>query len=180
MSVTVNILGLEVNLLAQLIDLFALVSLIFSYRGDRRKYLLFYSCASVFFCAEFYVLGVISNVFCNLLTIVRNMIVLYCIKKGTEPPKMMGILFMIPVLVIGVYYAILGDIVNVIPTVLTMGITYVSVQKNLAVLKIGSTLIELGFMIFNLFVGAYLGAGRQIFVVTTCIIAVVKYFRERN
>ena len=173
----IEILGVEVNLLAQIIDLLAVAILILSYQGGRRKYLLFSSLASAFFCAESVVLFAYPNVVCNLVTIVRNLSILYCDKRKIKFPVYAVILTLIPIIAVGIYMFLLGDYMSVLPSIAALLFTYISLQKNIYMLKIGALIAELCYLVYNFYIGAYVGVIRQVVVVGSVIVALVNVIK---
>ena len=95
---TFTVFGLEINILAQVFDIIALVLTVISYQGSKAKYLVFYSAATVFFSAEAFVLGAYTGVICNTVSIIRNMTILFYLKQGRELPKLLVWIFMIRIL----------------------------------------------------------------------------------
>lgn len=178
-SKTVQILGVEVNLAAQAVGAVALVMIAFCYFGkNKRRYLIFATLAAVCFAAESLILGAYSNVLCNGLTILRNIALLLLLRRGKTLPKTVTVLIAAAFLGFGVYYGIRGEWREILPPLFGIAVTYLTVQKNLGLLKIGSIFVEIGFLIFNFWIGAYVGVVRQIFVLTVCIIACITYYRQ--
>ena len=173
----VEILGVEVNLLAQIIDLLAVAILILSYQGGRRKYLLFSSLASAFFCAESVVLFAYPNVVCNSVTIIRNLSIAYCDKKGRKFPNYGIVLILIPIVAVGIYSLVLGDYMSLLPSSAALIFTYISLQKNIYMLKIGALIAELCYLVYNFYIGAYVGVIRQVVVVGSVIVALVNVIK---
>ncbi len=174
---TVIIFGAEVNILAQIIDLMAVFILILSYQGGKRKYLLLSSVSSVFFCAESLVLSAYSNVVCNIVTIIRNLAIAYCDKKKIKFPLFAIILSVVPIAALFVYMIILGDFLSALPPVIALIFTYISLQKNIYILKIGALIAECGYLVYNFYIGAYVGGIRQIIVVTSVVVALVNLIK---
>lgn len=176
----IEILGTEVNLLAQIIDLCAVAILILSYQGGKRKYLLFSSLASVFFCAESVVLLAYPNVVCNLVTIVRNLSISYCDKRKIKFPVYAVILTLIPIIAIGIYMFLLGDYMSVLPSIAALLFTYISLQKNIYILKIGAFIAECCYLVYNFYIGAYVGVIRQAVVLVSLVIAFINVIKLKK
>lgn len=172
----IELFGFEIDLLAQLIDVFALIFIVISHQGKKSNYLIFYSIAAVFFAIEAYVLGAYSNVVCNSISIVRNLTVLYFLKKGKELPKAIGCLFSVPFFAMLVFYVIKLDFVSAAPALLCLAVSIATVCKNAGVLKTVSVFTEAGFMVYSFFIGAYIGVLRQVFAASSAAVGLIRYY----
>ena len=172
---TVEILGLKVNLLAQFFGLLFLIFLVICYQKDKKGFLIYLSIAYVFCAVESALLYAYTNVACAVLCIIRNVAVLLYLRKGKELPKVLTAVFIIGILAIGVWAVFTGNWYDILPPALVMAHTLLTIQPKVFLLKTGSIFVEAGYLVFNLFIGSYIGVVRQIFAVSAAVIGVIKY-----
>ena len=172
----VSILGTDVNLLAQFWGFIMLIFIIISYQVHDTKYFIYMSIAFAFCALESLTLGSISNFICCLVSICRNIAVLYYRKKNADVPNLVTVALIVPVIIIAIWVVWVGSPWHqLMPPILAMSLTLLAVQKSIFWLKFGSIFIELGFLIFDIFIGAYVGVLRQGIVVTSVIVGLVRY-----
>ena len=173
---TVTIFNTEVNLLAQLFGFIMLIFIVISYNVHDNKYFVFMTFA-FFFCAlESITLGSITNFICCLVSIFRSLSVLHYRKHDRDIPKWLPIALILPIFTIGVWAAVTDNPwYQLMPPVLIIALTILTLQKSIFVLKTGSIFIESGLMVFNFFIGAYVGVIRQLIAVISVIIGLIRY-----
>lgn len=175
----VTIFGIEVNLLAQLFGFIMLIFIVMSYNVHDNKYFI-YMTVAFFFCAlESITLGSITNFICCLVSIARSLSVLYYRKRDMDIPKWLPIILILPIFSIGVW-AVVTECpwYQLMPPVLIITLTILTIQKSMFVLKTGSIFIESGLMVFNFFIGAYVGVIRQLIAVISVIVGLIRYSRS--
>lgn len=172
----VSIFGADVNLLAQFWGFIMLIFIIISYQVHDTKYFIYMSVAFAFCALESLTLGSVSNFICCLVSICRNIAVLYYRKQNTDVPNAVTALLIIPVVIIGIWVIFTGNPWHqLMPPILAISLTLLAVQKSIFWLKFGSIFIELGFLIFDIFIGAYVGVIRQGIVVVSVVIGLIRY-----
>lgn len=174
---TVTIFNTEVNLLAQFFGFIMLIFVIISYQMKDNKYYIYMSVAFALCALESITLGSVSNFICCLVSICRNLAVLHFRKLDREVPKWVTIALILPIAATGVYAAINWPWYQLMPPILIITLTLLAVQRSIFVLKFGSIFIELGLLVFNLFIGAYVGVLRQAIATASVIIGLVSYVR---
>lgn len=177
---TFTVFGLEINILAQVFDIIALMLTVISYQGSKAKYLVFYSAATVLFSAEAFVLGAYTGVICNTVSIIRNMTILFYLKKDRELPKLLVWIFMIPFAIIAVIYVIKLDIVSAAPAAFCLTMSIATACKSEGTLKTASVFVESGYAVYSFAIGAYVGVIRQIFAVGSAIVGTVRYYKGKQ
>ena len=174
----VTVLGIEINILAQIFGIFMLIFLVLSYQKGRKGYLIYLSIA-YFFCAiESFILLAYSNVVCCVVSTIRNLTVLSYMKKGKEVPVKWTLLFLIPIVAVGIWSLVVSPWYNIFPPMLVIIHTFLTVQPKVMVLKVGCVFVELGYLIFDIFIGAYIGVIRQIFTIISVITGIIKTKKE--
>lgn len=175
----VTIFGIEVNLLAQFFGFIMLIFIVMSYNVHDNKYFI-YMTVAFFFCAlESITLGSITNFICCLVSIARSLSVLYYRKRDMDIPKWLPIILILPIFSIGVWAVVTKcPWYQLMPPVLIITLTILTIQKSMFVLKTGSIFIESGLMVFNFFIGAYVGVIRQLIAVISVIVGLIRYSRS--
>lgn len=173
---TLTIFNTEVNLLAQLFGLIMLIFIVMSYNVHDNKYFV-YMTVAFFFCAlESITLGSITNFICCLVSIARSLSVLHYRKHNLDIPKWLPVVLILPIFAIGVWAAVTKcPWYQLMPPILIITLTILTMQKSMFVLKSGSIFIESGLMVFNFFIGAYVGVIRQLIAVISVIVGLVRY-----
>lgn len=181
LKTTITVLGTEVNVAAQIADLFAFAFLGIAYLcKDKEKYLIFASCAALVFCLESTILAAYTNVICNAFTMIRNVILMLLMRTGKRPKRTLSILFGTAFSAVGVYSIATGNYIGVLPPLFGLTLTVLTTQNHLGILKVGCTFVEIGFLFFNYLIGAYVGVLRQLVIITSCVIGSVAYYRGLN
>ena len=173
----VTIFNTEVNLLAQFFGFIMLIFVIISYQMKDNKYYVYMSVAFALCALESITLGSVSNFICCLVSICRNMTVLYFRRRDRDVPNWATVALILPIAATGVYAALHWPWYQLMPPILIITLTLLAVQRSIFVLKFGSIFIELGLLVFNLFIGAYVGVLRQAIATTSVVVGLVSYIR---
>ncbi len=174
----VTLFGVEVNLLAQLFGLIMLIFIVISYNVHDNKYFIFMTVAFSFCALESITLGSITNFICCLVSIARSLSVLYYRKRDLDIPKWLPVVLIVPIFAIGVWAVVTDNPwYQLMPPVLIITLTILTMQKSMFILKTGSIFIEAGLMVFNFFIGAYVGVIRQAIAVISVIVGLIRYHR---
>lgn len=174
----VEILGMTVNVPAQICGLIGLVIIVAAYQMNKRKLVIWQLAGYVFCLAEaLFVLGWIGVVV-TAGAMVRNVFMIYYrYRHDSEVPQwvttaMVALIWAgcIPFYITG----IAGAWFDYFPPVLLTVSTVCAVNKNFYVLKAGAFVHESGYIVYHLSVGAYLGIVRQIVLSAGVVISVVR------
>lgn len=168
------------NYPAQISGIFAAVFLIIAYfKPKKLEYLLWSYGSFVFFIIESIFLFVfsdqntISNIICNIVCALRNTIMLvFLLKFKKETPWWTGL---VTIVILGmVSLPFLKEWYTYIPLTITSIFTISLLFKNYYVGKIGSIILEGGYLLYCFIVGAYSGIIRQSILLVFIIVSIIK------
>ena len=173
----IGLFGLTVNLPAQIVGLIGLIMIAVSYQFAKVRYLVWSTAAMAFFLAESCILyadsDTVTGIVINATAIVRNIaMIFWALKKGRELPPVLAAAFLAPMWAVCAFY--FGAWYTYLPPVLQTVYTFCAVSKNYFVLKTGALILESGIFFYNASVGAYIGAVRQIVLVTSVVASIVR------
>ncbi len=177
---TVTILGLEVNVLAQVFGFFMMIFLIMSYQFKGEKLLVFMAIAYVFCLGEAITLHAVSNIVCTSVSIIRNLVIVWYMRKDKKVPTFITIVMLLPIVAVLIYSIVQLPWYECLPPIFVITFSILASTNNNAVIKIGSVFLESGYLVFDLFIGAYVGVIRQVIAVVAVIVGVIRYFKVRD
>ena len=177
---TIELFGLEVDLLAQVFGFLGLLAMCISFFcKDKKGYAGVMVFAHLLFAAEAFTLGGYSNVVTNSTGALRNgTVFVFLQKKKKDPPGWSMLLF--AAVAVGGAAFFLDGVLSVIPVACFLFQCAYLASKNFLFLKFGSLAVEGTMCVYNVFMGAYVGAIRQIVACSVLIVSIVNYFKEKE
>ena len=163
-------------LIAQLIGAVAFIILIFSFQKDDAKKLFRYQIASsLFFSIQYLLLNAMSGFFINIVGLFRNYVFSKCDKK--VPFIWIFIVIFIMLLIILVSFDGLHSILPIIAGIIyTIALGY----KNLKFIRIAEIISCILFIIYNIYVYAFVGIVSSIIELAFGLIAVYRFDIKRD
>ena len=174
---TVIIWGVEVNIVAQIFGFLMMLFLIASYQFKGVKLLLLMAVAYCFCFLEAFFLGVISNMICAFVSIVRNVILAWLFSKDKKSPVWLTAVLLMPIIAVLIYSIMFSPWYESMPPILVITFSVVASFKNEKLLKGACIGIESGYLIFDIFIGAYVGVIRQVISVISAIFGFIRYVK---
>lgn len=177
---TVTILGLEVNILAQIFGFFMMIFLIMCYQFKGEKLLIFMAIAYAFCLGEAITLNAVSNIVCTSVSIIRNVVIVLYMRKDKKVPLWLTLLMLMPIIAVLVYSLVALPWYECLPPIFVITFSIFAAINNTALIKVGSIFLESGYLIFDIFIGAYVGVIRQAIAVTATIVGSVRYLKGKD
>ena len=160
-------------ILAQIFGLLGALSMLLSlWQNTRNKVLSLLILDSLFYFIQYILLGAFSGAFTNIIGIIRTIMF-----KGKDKYKLLqSKLFLTIIIIIYITVGIItyDGITSIFPIVASILYSVVLWQDNVKNIRIGTSLMILSWIIYNLCVGAYVGALIEGILFISSIIAIVK------
>ncbi len=159
------------NIYAQVIGFFAILTWVLSIRKSKKKDLIFLQIISnALYGIEYTLLGGISAACMNFLSTLRCAIYYKNEKLKKETPKYVVLVFMIVMIILGVitYDGLLG----IIPIVITCLYAYSLWQPKMKLLYIIIIFAALLWIVYNYFIGAYMSLIGNVFEIIFAFISI--------
>ncbi len=180
----ITLLGQEINVLAQIFGLFGLIFIVWSYQLKRSSFYIMQSVGYLFCLAEGAVCAAFVGMVVTAASIIRNLLMIYWLKKYEKELPLFITLILLGVMVLGCLpFYITGNSVawyDFIPVVSVSVATLTAIHKNYFVLKGGALAHECAYLFYQLNVGAYVGVIRQIILAVGIIISIVRMACAKN
>ena len=164
---------MNIFLVAQFLGVLSMISMMLSSWQLKRKKILFYLIFDNIFCfIQYILLGAYNGAFTNVIGVFRTIVFT---KKGTTKfYKTNNILYIILTL-----YAIVGiltykSILGLFPTIASLFYAIVLWQEKSKNIRIGTSIMLFMWLLYNIFVGAYIGAICEGVMLISSIGAIIK------
>lgn len=169
--------GMQINLLAQSIELVILILLCTAYQFPRRKFLCFMLATTLLAVADGAILGGWTQVIRNGVSFIRTLTLIFLfIDKKREMPYWLIGCFCLAVIIpsaffINVWWAIF-------PIICSVTFAIVTCQKNMVIQKIGACFVEIINAVYCAFLGAYIGSLTSLILTVFIIISLIKLLKK--
>lgn len=162
------------NIVAQVIGLFAILSYTISpQQKNKKRVLIFNLISSILYSLQYLLLNAFSAVITNTVGAVKNYIFYLYEKNKKDVPKNLFWIFMLIILALGMFTY--NNIYSLIPILTSVLSLYAVWQNNLKVFRVIVIISSISWIIYNLIVGAYIGIIGNIFQLVSAIIAIVRF-----
>jgi len=162
------------NLLAQFFGLLALCSIVTAMQiKDKNRSLVAIGLANLFFAINFLLLEAYSGSVVCFLAVIQAIVFYTYNKKGKEIPKYIVALFVIAILIAGVYSY--SNIYSIFPLIASMLNIFGMYTKNMKVFRIINLVISMSWIIYDIVSGAYTSLLSHLISLTSVIIAIIRY-----
>ena len=165
-----TIFGTSINWLAQLFDIIGFLIFVVAYQQKKNTFVMVSILAYIFFILESVSILLIDNInaFANIIGtasgIVRNLImIIYAVKKNEEMPMWIALVLLGATLGLNIFF--FDAWYSYIPCIALIICSLTAIQKNYYILKVGATINEAAFIVYNYAVGGYAGVVREIILV---------------
>ena len=168
--------GFKMDIAAQIFGLGAMVSLFLIYQQKSRKKLIFCKlCADVFWSLHYLCLGAYGGIVPNSVGILREIVFMQRDKKKWADKVYIPIFFILLNWSIGALT--FKQPINIIPIVASTFVTVSLWLRRPKLTKIISIPVSVAFLIYDIFVGSYIGVINESIAITSIII---NFIKERN
>lgn len=162
------------NILAQFFGILGLVFLVISIQNNNKNFvLLFQIFANVFYGLQYIVLNSISAGLMSFISLFRCIAYYIYSKNNSKIPKCVLILFLI--MIISVLFFTYNGLFSIIPIFATVLYTYGTWCDNLKVFRYIALIVAILWIIFNLYVGAYVAFIGSIFELLSGLLAIYRF-----
>lgn len=159
--------------LAQIFGLLGAISMLLSsWQKTRNKVLTFLILDSIFYLIEYIILGALSGAFINVVSIIRTIIFKYKDKNKIFQSNIILLLILLLYILVGVFTY--NGLISIFPVVASILYAIVLWQDNVKKIRLGSAIMILSFLIYNIAVGAYLSILVELVLLISSITAIIK------
>ena len=166
------------NILAQIAGGIVLILTVISVQfKTKEKILVFQIIANIFVAIQYFLLNALTGGVVAIINTIRCVIFYYYKKKDKKP----SILFLSIFIIVAIISGILTwqNEYSIIPIIAAIVFTYGLWQDNVKITKICTAITSGNWIVYNLIVGAYVGAIQSIAECISAIIAIFRYKKER-
>jgi len=159
--------------LAQVFGLLgALSMLLSSWQKTRNRVLSFLIFDSLFYFVQYILLGALSGAFTNIIGLIRTILFRYKENNKFLQNKLILYIIILMYLIIGIYTY--DGLISIFPVIVSILYSIVLWQNNVKKIRIGTSLMLLSWLIYNISVSAYIGAIVEAVLFISSIIAIIK------
>lgn len=163
---------MSITLLAQIFGLLGALSLILSsWQTERKKALLYISLDSFFYILQYALLGAFSGLYSNMVSFFRT-IIFYHKDKNKSYQKIIVIFVILAYIFVGIYTY--DSLVSIFPVVVSILYTIALWQDDVKIIRYSTMVLVLGWLIYNLSVGAYASSLIEFVILLSSIISIIK------
>ena len=167
------------NIVAQMFGLGAMVSLFFIYQqADRKKLIISKLCADICWSIHYLCLGAYGGIVPNAVGIFRELTFIQRDKKKWASRTYIPIIFILINWGIGVFT--FSSPINVLPIVASTLVTISLWLRKPKLTKIISIPVSLTFLIYDIFVGSYIGILNEGVAIASIIINFIRERKQNN
>ena len=161
------------NLWAQIIGIFAIIaSAISPHFKTKHKVLIFHVISSLLHALEYLLLQGYSAVATNIIDAFWDFVYAKYAKDKKKTPKKYLVIYTIIILITGIFA--FTNIISILPIILSIISAYAKWQDNLSLYRIIAVFLTLGWLIYNLCVGAYVGVIGNVFQLSSLVLAIYR------
>jgi len=159
--------------LAQVFGLLgALSMLLSSWQKTRNRVLSFLIFDSLFYFVQYILLGALSGAFTNIIGLIRTILFRYKENNKFLQNKLILYIIILMYLIIGIYTY--DGLISIFPVIVSILYSIVLWQNNVKKIRIGTSLMLLSWLIYNISVSAYIGAIVEAVLFISSIIEIIK------
>lgn len=170
-------MNFSINIAAQIVGAMGIIVWVLGIRQTKmKKIALFQMIANGLYGIEYLILTAFSAAGMNGLSFIRCFITYEYVKRKKNPPKYILIIFSFLVLLVGV--VAYNGIVTIIPIVITLTYVYSIWQQNVKVTYILILATACLWIVYNIYVGSYVGVIGNIFEIVFSAKSIKNYNEE--
>jgi hypothetical protein len=167
------------EIVAQFFGIGAMVSLFFIYQQSSRKKLIISKlCADVCWCIHYFCLGAYGGIVPNFVGIFRELVFVHRDSKKWANNTAIPIVFILINWGIGIFT--FKSPINILPIAASTFVTISLWLRDPKLIKIISIPVSLTFLIYDIFVGSYIGMLNESIAIISIIISFIKERKREN
>lgn len=160
-------------ILAQIFGLLGSLSMLLSsWQKTRKKVLSLLIFDSLFYFIQYLLLGALTGAFTNVIGLLRTIIFKYKDKYKLFQNKLILYLIIIIYIIVGIFTY--STPISIFPVVTSILYSVVLWQDNVKYIRIGTSIMILSWIIYNISVGAYVGAVVETILFISSVTAIIK------
>lgn len=165
--------------LAQIFGFLGAISMLLSsWQKTKEKVLTFLILDSLFYFIQYLLLGALSGAFTNIIGLIRTILFKY--KDNNKYLKNNIILYTIMIIYLVIGIITYKGLISTFPVIVSILYSVLLWQDNVKKIRIGTSIMILSWLIYNISVGAYIGAIVETILLISSIIAIIKIDILRN
>jgi len=165
------------NLIAQLFGLGAMISLFSIYQqSDRKKLIICKLCADVCWVVHYFILGAYGGIVPNFVGIFRELVFMQRDKKKWASLPIVPVVFIIINWCIG--FSTFASPINILPIAASTFVTISLWLRKPRLTKLISVPVSLTFLIYDIFVGSWIGVINESIAISSIIISFIRDRRK--
>lgn len=171
-----NMISVE-YIVSQVFVIFAVLTFGFSYlTKDKKKIMILVTMTSLFYGVEYFLLGALSGVAVNIISIIRN--VWFYINAKNNKKNSVWILIILSALLVILGIITYTNIFSIIPIVATIMFTYSVWQDNNKVYKYMAVPMSIMWIVYNFICGSILGVIAESVILIFEIVGIMRYEKQ--
>lgn len=164
---------MDTFIIAQIFGLLGAISMLLSsWQKTRKKVLALITIDSIFYFIQYILLGALSGALSNIIGIIRT--TLFMSKEKYKILQKDAILYLIITLYIIIGIFSYNGIISTFPVIVSILYSIILWHDNVKTIRIGSAIMILSWVIYNIGVGAYVGALIETILFISSLLAVIK------
>lgn len=160
-------------ILAQIFGLLGAISLLLSsWQKTKDKVLTFLILDSIFYSMQYLLLGALSGTFTNIVGIIRAILFKYKDKNKILQNNIMLYIIILIYIVIGIITY--NDVISLFPIIASIFYSALIWQNKVNKIRIGNCIMNILWIVYNIYVSAYIGAIMESVILLSSIVAIIK------
>lgn len=160
-------------ILAQIFGLLGAVSMLLSsWQKTKDKVLTFLILDSLFYFVQYILLGALSGAFTNIIGLIRTILFKYKDKNKILQNNIILYIVMLGYIIIGIITY--KGIISLFPVIIGILYSMLLWQNNVKKIRIGTSVMILSWLIYNISVSAYMAALVEVVLLISSIGAIIK------
>lgn len=165
---------MDTFIIAQIFGLLgALSMLLSSWQKTRKRVLVLITLDSIFYFIQYLLLGALSGALSNIIGIIRTTIFMNKEKNKLLQKDITLYLIITLYIIIGIFSY--DGIISMFPVIVSILYSVILWQDNIKTIRIGTVIMILSWVIYNISVGAYVGALIETILFISSLLAVIKF-----
>lgn len=162
------------EIIAQILSLLGLICYVISLQKNNRKTILqLHVVAYILYATQYFLLNSLGAAFMDIAALSSSLLFYYDNKNKRETPLYMLMLFIILIGVTGIFTV--KDLNSSIPIIMSIIFIYSIWQNDISLLRTVSLIKSCAYIVFNLVIGAYVGAAGNVIIIISSIIAIIRF-----
>lgn len=161
------------NIAAQIVGVFGIIVFaITPHQKTKSKILVCQLISSLLYASQYFLLEAFSAVVTNMIDALKSIVFSTYEKKKKKIPIYILIVYIAIMLISGIFT--INSIFSVVPIVGAILYSYAAWQDNLKLFRIINIFVVLMFIVYNIYVGAYVSFFGNVFQLISSVVAIIR------